>query len=192
VSKPLAWRSQCSQRRSLTAASVASVVSILLNVPRFYDFYYEKVQIVQNGTNSELIYYVVKTTEFRMHPTYQLLYLNWGFFIVAYGIPLILISIMNWSIYRAISNLNKTRQIMSATEAKEVSLSKMLICITIVSIVYTVSRLLWAIWVLNSGFEGIMWEVIDVIGMVNSSVNFIFYCMFGQKFRQELRNMFCC
>ena len=77
------------------------------------------------------------------------------------------------------------RQLLTKTERKEINLAKMFICI---AVIYLTCNLPFLVCNGHEGFipdfqVSTLWYVGDLLVIVNSSVNFIIYCLFGKKFR---------
>lgn len=92
---------------------------------------------------------------------------------------------------RQVRAANHERQQLSRLQRKEIGLAVMLL--VVVSVFFVCNVLAFIINILE-----LMNIVVDELTMasnllvtINSSVNFIIYCIFGQKFRKLLLQMFC-
>ncbi|KAK8391711.1 hypothetical protein O3P69_017321 [Scylla paramamosain] len=115
----------------------------------------------------------------------------WLYLFVMYLVPFLCLMIFNFFIYREVRAANHERQQLSRLQRKEIGLAVMLL--VVVSVFFLCNVLAFIINILE-----LMAIVVEELTMtsnllvtINSSVNFIIYCIFGQKFRKLLLQMFC-
>jgi len=89
---------------------------------------------------------------------------------------------------------------MTRSEARNVSYTKIVICVIslscltdiVFSVVTVVSQLRDMEHGLYSQFVYVLLkDITDLLLLVNSSVNFVFYCLLGTAFKQEFLKLFC-
>ncbi|PRD17700.1 UNVERIFIED_CONTAM: FMRFamide receptor [Trichonephila clavipes] len=140
-------------------------------------------------TNSSV--YIAKPSEFRMNKLYYKVYYIWLYLFVMYFIPFLTLAVLNISIWRAVQHANKDRQRLTRREEKEIGLAMMLICVVSIFFVCNILALLINILELFDLFVPALVRVSNLLVTFNSSINFVIYCIFGQKFKKMFLYMFC-
>lgn len=136
--------------------------------------------------------YCVKSTKFRQNPLYIKYYIHWCALVVNYAIPFTGLLIFNSLIYAQVRKANRERQILSRTERREIGLATMLLCVVIVFFLFNVLALY--VNVKEAFFDEVDdTEVLisNLLVTLNSSVNFIIYVIFGEKFKRIFLLLFC-
>ena len=170
-----------------------TIFSILFNLPKFFE---TQVMYGEQGA-------YVEVTELRMSTTYVTWYHNWARFLILGIIPFTVICFLNCKIYSAVK---QRRKIVRRKPDDNISVVLMMIVASFV-ICNTLRILLnmheitvvdeilscrcshlggFPMWILIIGF------ISPVLLVLNSSVNFLIYCVFGTKFRQVLYAYISC
>lgn len=136
--------------------------------------------------------YCVLPSKFRLNPTYITVYIHWCYLVVNYFIPFYGLLIFNLLIWAQIRVANRTRQMLSRSEKREIGLATMLLCVVIIFFLFN----LLALYVnIREAFFGEIPDreilISNLLVTLNSSVNFIIYVIFGEKFKKIFLQMFC-
>ncbi|XP_063867233.1 FMRFamide receptor-like isoform X2 [Scylla paramamosain] len=186
VCRPLRARVLCTYGRAKIYVMSVAFLSILYNLPRFWE-----VTTKECFTDDEKTLRIVIPTQLRLNSFYIEFYIMWLYLFVMYLVPFLCLMIFNFFIYREVRAANHERQQLSRLQRKEIGLAVMLL--VVVSVFFLCNVLAFIINILE-----LMAIVVEELTMtsnllvtINSSVNFIIYCIFGQKFRKLLLQMFC-
>ena len=94
-------------------------------------------------------------------------------------------------IYLQVRLANKELQRLSRLQRKELSLAVMLLFVVIVFFVCNILALIVNVLEMMGITIFMLTMLSNLLVTVNSSVNFIIYCIFGQKFRRLFLQLFC-
>ncbi|XP_037787526.1 FMRFamide receptor-like [Penaeus monodon] len=141
------------------------------------------------GEDVRHFFYVA--TPLRNDNNYKQIYIMWMFLVVMYLVPFISLTVFNSFIYRRVRAANQERQRLSRLEKKEIGLAVMLLVVVTVFFVCNVLAFIINVLELLDIVVPELTATSNVLVCVNSSVNFIIYCIFGQKFRRLFLKMFC-
>ncbi|KAK0081602.1 hypothetical protein PV325_011873 [Microctonus aethiopoides] len=188
VCHPLRARSLCTYGRARIAVICIIIVSILYNLPKFWEVdLEEEIHWKYNVT----IYCVVPAI-LRSNDLYITIYVNWMYFFVYYAFPFVALVVFNVAIYRRVRKANRDLQQLSRHQRREINLATMLLCVVIVFIVCNVLPLasnvfekfqvLPPAWLVQAG---------NLLVTINSSINFIVYVIFGRNFKRLFIRLFC-
>lgn len=187
VCHPLRARALCTYGRARLYVIVIIIFSICYNVPRFFEVQLEEYQDEEFG-----FIYCIKATDLRANLTYINVYIHWLYLVFIYFIPFSGLMLFNAMIYRQVRKANRERQRLSRTEKREIGLATMLFCVVIVFLGCNILALL------VSSIEAFTQEIYDpfvktsnLLVTINSSVNFIIYVTFGEKFKRIFLLLFC-
>lgn len=184
---PLQSRRWLNYERARIYVILILLFSFIYNIPRFLEPMVLEDQHPTYGT-----IYCIAGTALRNHVVYINFYVHWMYLIFICFIPFATLSFFNIMIYRQIRKANKERLRISRSEKREISLAMMLICVVIVFLVCNILAL-----VLNmlEAFYNITLDNVNQISnllvTINSSVNFIIYVIFGEKFKRIFFGMVC-
>lgn len=138
------------------------------------------------------VIYCVTMTELRRNPDYIKYYIHWAMLIINSIIPFTGLLIFNLLIYAQVRKANRERQRLSRTERREIGLATMLLCVVIVFVLFN------SLGLYINFMEAFKNELDDTIILIsnflvtiNSSVNFIIYVIFGEKFKRIFLLLFC-
>ncbi|XP_014260532.1 FMRFamide receptor [Cimex lectularius] len=188
VCHPLRARSLCTYGRARMYVILIIIFSTAYNVTRFFEVnLIEEYHFAYNMT----IYRPVPSA-LRNNEAYIYVYIHWFYLLFIYVFPFICLALLNSAIYRQVRKANKERQQLSRHQKKEIGLATMLLCVVIVFVLCNILAL--ATNVLEA-FYGIildrMVKLSNLLVTINSSVNFIIYVIFGEKFKKLFLKLFC-
>lgn len=184
---PLQSRRWLNYERARIYVILILLFSLIYNIPRFLE-----PMVLQDQHPTYGTIYCIAGTALRNHVVYINFYVHWMYLIFICFIPFATLSFFNIMIYRQIRKANKERLRISRSEKREISLAMMLICVVIVFLVCNILAL-----VLNmlEAFYNITLDNVNQISnllvTINSSVNFIIYVIFGEKFKRIFFGMVC-
>ncbi|KAF0310784.1 FMRFamide receptor [Amphibalanus amphitrite] len=164
----------CTYGRARLYMILISIFVVVYNVPKFLET--EVQPIVNIRENRTIVGYIACPTPLRNERTYIEVYIMWMYFIVMYCIPFGTLVILNSLIYRNVRIANRMRQLLSRRQQKEIGLATMLFAIVLLF--------------MEAGMERIA-DFSNLLININSSSNFVIYCIFGQKFRRLFLRLFC-
>ncbi|XP_069689497.1 FMRFamide receptor [Periplaneta americana] len=189
VCHPLQARSLCTYGRARLYVILIILFSTLYNLPRFWE-----VQLVELTYESKYntTLYEVNMSPLRNNPFYISIYIHWLYLIFIYFLPFTSLAVLNAAIYRQVRRANQERQRLSRLQKKEIGLATMLLCVVVVFFLCNILALV------NNIFEAFYGnppdQVVATSNMlitINSSVNFIIYVIFGEKFKRLFLKLFC-
>nr|CAD7581253.1 unnamed protein product [Timema californicum] len=189
VCHPLQARSLCTYGRARFYVIIIIVFSTLYNLPRFWD-----IVVLERGfdENYNTTIYFVQPSPLRLNPTYIKVYIHWLYLVFMYFLPFSCLALFNTAIYRQVRRANKERQRLSRLQKKEIGLATMLMCVVTVfflcNILALVNNILEAFY--DRSVDKLV-KTSDLLITINSSVNFIIYVIFGEKFKRLFFKLFC-
>lgn len=186
VCQPLKVRSICTYGRAKIYVLSVTLFAVLYNLPRWWEITYKECDI---GEDVRHFYYVA--TWLRNNDNYKQIYIMWMFLVVMYLVPFCSLTVFNSFIYRRVREANQERQRLSRLEKKEIGLAVMLLVVVTVFFVCNVLAFIINVLELLDIVVPELTTTSNVLVCFNSSVNFIIYCIFGQKFRRLFLKMFC-
>jgi len=187
VCHPLRARALCTYGRARIYVIVIIIFSICYNIPRFFE-----VQLTEFPDSEFGFIYCIGASDLRANLDYVKIYIHWLYLVFIYFIPFSCITFFNSMIYRQVRRANRERQRLSRTEKREIGLATMLFCVVIVflccNILALVTNILEAFYDL---IEDHLVKISNLLVTINSSVNFIIYVIFGEKFKRIFLLLFC-
>lgn len=187
VCHPLRARSLCTYGRAKYYIAFCTCFAIAFNLVKFWERY-----VVEDDHPELGLIYCVAPTELRVDPNYKKIYIYWCSFIIMNILPFIGLLIFNILIYRQIVISNKKRQRLSRTEKREIGLATMLICVVIVFfLLNSLSVYIKICEVYFDRMDPMVNSVSNMLITLNSSVNFIIYVIYGEKFKRIFLSLFC-
>ncbi|CAH1799914.1 unnamed protein product [Owenia fusiformis] len=189
------WETHFRVRLQITAVVL---FSILYNVPRFFDFY-----VIGYESNNKTMPLILGYDK-----TYNIAYRTISYILVMYTVPLLTLAILNTKLIIELKKAAKERVRISTCSRSmrrneqvaghQHDVTLILIVVVIVFIVCQtpcfVNQFLWLFRDPPRCGEVHYYytRTSDMLAILNSSVNFFVYCLFGKKFRQTLANTFEC
>lgn len=184
---PLQSRRWLDYERARIYVILIILFSFVYNIPRFLE-----ARVLEDIHPKYGTIYCISVTALRAHIVYINFYVHWMYLIFICFIPFVTLSFFNVMIYRQIRIANKERLRLSRSEKREISLAMMLMCVVIV---FLACNILALILNMLEAFYHIILENVNVVSnllvTINSSVNFIIYVIFGEKFKRIFCAMVC-
>ena len=183
---PLKAKALCTYYRAKLYVYSIFLICILFNIPKFFEIALKESMDDEYGT-----VYCLKATDFRKNPCYVRWYINWISNIFIIYIPFFSITIINTLIYLKIRKINRHRQQMNWMEIRELKLASILFGIVIVFLCCNILPLILNI--VEAIYKTIDARVVKMSNLlltINSSVNFLIYVAYGEKFRNCFKEMF--
>lgn len=187
VCHPLRARAICTYGRARIYVVVIIIFSICYNIPRIFE-----VALMEFEDDEFEYVFCIFGSEIRNDPKYINIYIHWLYLIFIYFIPFFSITFFNTMIYRQVRKANRERQRLSRTEKREIGLATMLFCVVIVFLCCNILALV--INIIEAFTSQIYDRVVktsNLLVTINSSVNFIIYVIFGEKFKRIFLLLFC-
>lgn len=187
VCHPLRARALCTYGRSKYYVIFCASVAILFNFIRLWE-----VQVVEYESPSLGLVYCAVPSKLRQSEEYITIYVHWCYLIVNEFIPFFGLTVFNVLIYLQVRKANRERQRLSRSEKREIGLATMLLFVVIV---FFVCNCLALVINIHEAFYGATDDDLIVVSnllvTLNSSVNFIIYVIFGEKFKRIFLLLFC-
>ncbi|RZF41707.1 hypothetical protein LSTR_LSTR012737 [Laodelphax striatellus] len=190
VCHPLRARSLCTYGRARLYVTLIIVFSFLYNLVRFWEANVVEETIMERGVNHTV--YLVVASPLRSNPLYISFYIHWLYLIFIYFLPFSSLAVLNAAIYQQVRRANRERQRLSRLQRKEIGLATMLLCVVVVFFLCNILALVNNL--LESFYEILIDELIKLSNLlvtINSSVNFVIYVIFGEKFKRLFLKIFC-
>ncbi|GIY11039.1 FMRFamide receptor [Caerostris extrusa] len=187
VCHPLKAKSLCTYRRARSFNLFITLMAIFFNIPRFWEV--EHSEYFAPDMNRTV--YKVVASQLRVNKLYYEVYHIWLYLLVMYFIPFLVLMIFNILIWKTVRRANKERQTLSRKQQEEFSLAMMLLCVVVVFLICNILALVINIIEYFDIFLLPLVRVSNLLVTVNSSVNFVIYCIFGRKFKRTFLVLFC-
>ncbi len=187
VCLPLKARSICTYTRACAYVAVIAVFSTVYNLPRFWEVTWQTMHYAGYSVNETL----VVPTSLRNDEVYISVYMTWLYLVVMYLVPFLSLAVFNLWIYLEVRRANSERARLTRLQQKEIGLATMLMVVVFVFFVCNVLALVVNILEVMSINVMELNNTSNLLVTLNSSVNFIIYCIFGDKFKRIFLRMFC-
>lgn len=196
ICRPFQAARLCTMKQARMQVIALGAVTLLYNVPRFFEFRIETERVDDDGS----VVLVGSPTELKKSSEYNIVYENVFYCFFVFAGPLVILVVLNACLIRELwlarRRLAERRLPASMTgEARESqNLTLVMIVIVLIFLVCQapafVNQLLYYIM----GDEGYdcgrvyfyYYHVSNILVSANSAANFIVYCLFRQQFRQRL------
>lgn len=86
---------------------------------------------------------------------------------------------------------NRERSLLTNSQKREIGLATMLLCVVAVFFIFNILAMVVNIFEVANILVDEMTRVSNLLVSVNSSVNFVIYCIFGDKFQRLFLRYFC-
>lgn len=192
VCHPLRARSLCTYGRARVYVVVIIIFSFVYNFPKVFE-----ASIKSEWYEDEnLTVYCIRPTEFRSNDVYVNVYVHWCYLIFMYAVPFGSLAVLNAAIYKQVRKANMERQRLSRLQRREIGLATMLLFVVLV---FFICNLLPLVNNIIESFHIQLDQITKVhiiktsnlFVTINSSVNFIIYVIFGEKFQRLFLRLFC-
>ncbi|XP_030763747.1 FMRFamide receptor [Sitophilus oryzae] len=193
VCHPLRARSLCTYGRARIYVIGIVVFSTIYNIPRLWE---GKIKAEWSEEYNTTVYCPMQSN-FRDNKYYQTVYIHWLYLICMYLVPFLSLAILNGAIYRQVLKANRERQRLSRLQQREIGLATMLMCVVAVFFVCNLlPMVINIVETFNLPTEDIfnvnmMINLSNLLVTINSSVNFVIYVIFGEKFQRLFLVLFC-
>eukprot|EP00095_Tigriopus_kingsejongensis_P010932 snap_masked-scaffold206_size259025-processed-gene-1.14 protein:Tk10932 transcript:snap_masked-scaffold206_size259025-processed-gene-1.14-mRNA-1 annotation:"fmrfamide receptor" len=184
---PLKARSICTNGRAKLSVFFFALFAVIYNIPRFFEVTWETQYLEDFGENRT----VIAVTDFRKSALYIKLYISWMYLVFMYIIPFVSLAVLNLLIFLEIRKANVTRSILSNQEKKEHNLAVMLLVVVFIFFICNILPLILNIIELFHKPNPQVIQVSNLLVTINSSVNILIYCIFGNKFKTIFLQIFC-
>ncbi|CAG9818443.1 unnamed protein product [Phaedon cochleariae] len=185
VCHPLRAKSLCTYGRARIYVIAIIAFSAAYNLPRLWE---AAIQKEWSSVHNETVY-CPQSTPFRDDPAYRAIYIHWLYLICMYLLPFGMLAVLNASIYRQVLRANKERQRLSRHQKREIGLATMLLGVVVVFFICNILPLVINIietFELRIRFDLIyLIHTSNLLVTINSSVNFLIYVIFGEKFKSR-------
>lgn len=197
VCKPLESSKIISRRKTVILSILIAIAFIIYELPLWWRFV--SIEVLDERCNVTL-YFGIEKTDLSKTPVMRAYRSKFKILILHYLLPFFILIILNWKITAELKNIEKRRRRMTRSEARNISYTKIVICVISLScltdIVFTVVAIVSFLRDMEHGFYSrfiyvLLKDVTDLLLLVNSSVNFMFYCLLGTAFKQEFLKLFC-
>ncbi|CAL1526988.1 unnamed protein product [Lymnaea stagnalis] len=195
VCHPLRAASMCTIQRARMVVMVISAVSILYNVPRWFEY---TVAVVEESDGSNSTCIIPTQTQLARDSIYHKIYFGWLYFLVMCFIPLCSLAILNSFLIVAVRRSKQQRRDMNVRQSRENNVTIMLVSVVMVFIVCQVPALIYNMAYaidMHKVTVSLGWSILsnfrNILVTLNSAINFILYCALGQKFRRTFVRTLC-
>jgi hypothetical protein len=188
VCLPLESKRLITKRRTNYAIGITTLIAILYNLPRWWQYSWE-LRYKPDGEliAEETVTQIGNSTAFKIY-TNDIVDLG-----IRFALPLVLFSFFTWRITGALKEFNAKRRRLSRKDEKEVNVTKIAISVILFSLLTNVFMLCY--WIFNQ--FGKNWHEYAVVFVVlsgitliaNSSMNLVFFLVFGSTFRREFKGL---
>lgn len=192
VCKPLS-RSARSLERHKKFVGIIVIVALVYNLPRFFE---RRIKVSEDDCGNRTVKLIYPLEH---NKAYYIIYKCIMYFLFRAVGPLILLVTLNTQLVNALRRVQKRRQDLSSRNANKENVTLLLIVVVTVFILLILpDTLLRAALVFqkfsarNSFFLKILRYVNGITNLlltINSSCNFLIYCLIGRKFRRILRQL---
>lgn len=192
VCHPLKAKSFCTKARTKASIIVIVIVSILYNIPKYFE-----ISVGENVDADYGTFYFTYASAFRRDKLYISIYIHWLYCIFMNLIPLSGITFFNLMIYRQVRIVNRNRVKLTSKEQQDIKLTTMLFCVVIVFLTCQFLAVLTNVLeTFYSIHDDVLTKLSNFFVTLNSSVNFIIYVVLVRKFRvifiRQFKALFCC
>ncbi|XP_017139279.1 FMRFamide receptor [Drosophila miranda] len=181
VCHPLRARALCTYGRAKIYFIVCVCFALAYNMPRFW----EVLTVTYPLPESDVVLHCVRPSRLRRNQAYINIYIHWCYLIINYIIPFLTLAILNCLIYRQVKRANRERQRLSRSEKREIGLATMLLCVVVV---FFMLNFLPLVLNISEAFYNLidhkLTKLSNLLITINSSVNFLIYIIFGEKFKR--------
>ncbi|XP_057663036.1 FMRFamide receptor [Diorhabda carinulata] len=191
VCHPLRARSLCTYGRARIYVVGIIIFSAMYNLPKLWETTVQK----EISERDNITVYCLRESELRGNETYIHIYIHWLYLICMYLVPFVSLAVLNACIYRQVLRANKERQRLSRHQKREIGLATMLLGVVVVfffcNLLPLVINIIETFRVdIPFSLEYLL-QTSNLLVTINSSVNFIIYVIFGEKFKRLFLILFC-
>lgn len=189
VCHPFRAKALCTSSRARWYVLGTAAFALAYNAPKFFE-----AEVVARSEGGERVYCVTANLDFRTD-SYIVIYIHSMYMIVMYLVPFSALAALNARIVLQVRRAQAERARLSRVQRRELGLATMLL---VVVLVFFLCNLLPLVTNSFEVFLGDQFERLDplvktsnLLVTINSSVNFVIYVIFGEKFKRIFLKMFC-
>lgn len=189
VCHPFRAKALCTSSRARWYVLGTAAFAFAYNAPKFFE-----AEVIESVADGELVYCVTADLQFRTE-SYIVVYIHSLYMIVMYIVPFSALAALNACIVRQVRRAQAERARLSRVQRRELGLATMLL---VVVLVFFLCNLLPLVTNSFEVFYGDQFDKLDplvktsnLLVTINSSVNFVIYVIFGEKFKRVFLKMFC-
>ena len=195
ICKPLQLHLRSVERAKL-AVIIIIVMSVIYNIPRMFE---RVIEISEDPCTKEEIV-ITKKTAFREDKLYFLLYKTLMYLVFRAVGPLVLLVVLNLKLVSTLQQVRSRHKDLSKNTRHRENITLMLVVVVTVFIVCATPDLTLRCLLmltkycnlpLNLQLMRYVNSLSNMLLTLNSSINFLIYCLIGKKFRRILRSMVC-
>ncbi len=196
ICRPFQAHKLCSMTKVRLQVGLVAVLAVIYNIPRFMEF--KLTSDWDEQTNSSYVY--AKPTAMKESRVYNIAYDSVIYCIFLFLGPLALLVVLNVCIIRELFAARQRflkRQIPIAGEDEENNITLVMVIIMAIFVITQTPAFINALLGTISPEAYVCGKVYfyyfhisNLLVCVNSSTNFVVYCLFRQQFRERMRN-FC-
>lgn len=195
ICKPLNTQLR-SIKRAKIAVFIVALLSVAYNIPRFFER--EIIWKFNSCTNTTMV--ITQKTAFRGDKYYFLVYKTMCYFIFRSLGPLCLLIFLNFQLISALRMVHRRQKEMTKRHKnRNENITTMLVAVVTVFIICeipdSILRILYTVHIYSNplNIRSLRYFNIatNMLLTINSSINFIIYCLIGKKFRRILNSMCC-
>ncbi|XP_059054666.1 FMRFamide receptor-like [Achroia grisella] len=189
VCHPFRAKALCTSSRARWYVLGTAAFALAYNAPKFFE-----AEVYTSVDDGDMIYCVRPDWEFRTE-AYVAIYIHWMYLIVMYIIPFSALAALNACIVRQVRRAQAERARLSRVQRREIGLATMLLVVVLVFFLCNLLPLVTNSFelFLENQLEKLdpLVKTSNLMVTINSSVNFVIYVIFGEKFQRVFLKMFC-
>lgn len=190
----------CSLNRAILTITIIVIATIIVCIP--YYFLYKVVHLSELVPDNVTGYWIVDSDFVKKHDFYKVL-IFWFFGVIMKVAPCILLTLLSTMIILTMHQASKRRvRLLQQTRSSDHDVNHehnrttwMLVSVVLFFVITEMPQgILAMISGLNEKFFSEIYsnlgDVLDLLVLLNSAVNFILYCIMSQQFRDTFKNLF--
>ncbi len=197
VCHPLQAPRLCTKHKVKVQITIMTISIIIYNIPRYLEHHYifKNVTTSENTTNEMEV-----NIGLASHQLYNIIYENVSYMLFLFLIPLLILIVLNAHLVKELKAAQKSREALtSRTTNDENNITLVMIVIILVFIVcQTPASINQILFYIVSDEEKSKcshyikyYHISNLLLVMNSSVNFVIYCMFRRQFQQDVCALLC-
>ncbi|KAK2171197.1 hypothetical protein NP493_1094g03022 [Ridgeia piscesae] len=185
----------CKPYRALTLNSVPVIqrslavvfsFAVLYNLPHFFE-----VELTETQSPNGTVRYLFQATSLGQSDVYRMVYFDVLYYIFSFALPLLLLVVLGAKLvvaYRAVLRRRRRSSRMGADQNITLVMIVVIVVFVVCNAPARVVQLLWSYRVQKCGTVSfVVTELVNTLEVLNSSVNFVIYCIYRRQFRRILR-----
>lgn len=178
------------------------IFAVVYNIPRFFEHHAIGEKIIyntENGHNKNGSNFTIQPINLGDSKLYQIIYSNILYFPVMYIVPLVSLTYLNMKLIKGLKALKRRKEALTGHRQKDDNITIVIIVIVFVFILCQTpalaNQIFWAVTSKEQrdcgNFHFYYTRISDTLVVLNSSTNFLIYCLFGKTFRKVFRETLC-